>query len=66
MTSHMATEKHRIDEMARTAKSRFDKIIENVADAASHAAEKAGTHVQHAGEKVTHVGEKMAKLGDSR
>jgi polyhydroxyalkanoate synthesis regulator phasin len=55
---------HKLDEMAKTAKSKIEKVIDDVVEVASLAADKAGRHVHDAGEKVKDAGEKVKDAGE--
>lgn len=62
MTPDKATVNQKIDDMAKTAKDKVEKVINDFAEVATLAAEKASKHVHDAGEKVKDAGEKMIKL----
>jgi len=64
MTSNKAAVTDKIDEMAKTAKTRMEKVIDDVVAVATLATERAGQHVHDAGEKVKDAGEKLMKLVD--
>jgi polyhydroxyalkanoate synthesis regulator phasin len=64
MTSNKVIVNHKIDEIAKTAKTKVEKVIDDLVEVASLAAEKAGQHMHDAGATVKDAGEKMMKLVD--
>jgi hypothetical protein len=54
----------KIGELSKTGKARIGTAIDDVADVASHAAEKGKKLAHDAGEKVKDAGEKILKLVD--
>jgi methyl-accepting chemotaxis protein len=64
MASNKEAVNLKIDEMAKTAKTTVERVIDDLVEVATLAAEKAGKHMHDAGEKVKDTGEKMMKLVD--
>ena len=54
----------KINATAKAAKVKTDRVIDNIAEAVAHAADKAGRHVHDAGAKVKNAGYKLTKLAD--
>jgi len=54
----------KIDELGKIGKAKIGTAIDDVAEVASHAAEKGGKLVHDASEKVKDAGEKILKLVD--
>ena len=64
MTAHKGVVNHKIDAVAKNAKTKMEEVIDDVVEVATLAAEKAGQHVHDAGAKMKDAGEKMMKLVD--
>jgi hypothetical protein len=64
MRLRKANANDRIDDFAKAAKARTDKVIDRAHEVASVAATKAGRQVHNAGEKIKHTGERIAEAGD--
>jgi hypothetical protein len=54
----------KINSAANAAKVKTERVIDDIAGAVAHVADKAGRHVHDAGVKVKDAGEKLAKLAD--